>query len=250
MVEDRLSNRAALDEELRRLQRLIGADVYAELGSLQQDFVERLTICDVGTPRGGLPCHPTSRCCFRDTLKPLRTSLTGPLRIAVVSAPGIPGAIGLTLCPGKKDKAGGWTLRDLETDLTVILEWGAEIVVTLVDRHEILLLGVTDLGNAVARHGIEWIHLPIRDVSVPNYRFEAQGRTAGAELRKVIRRGGSVIGALPRRARPGRDDRGATAGRTRHGLGGGDQSGTQRAQLASHRDPRAGGACPRLLSGK
>ncbi|HVH77488.1 MAG TPA: cyclin-dependent kinase inhibitor 3 family protein [Stellaceae bacterium] len=122
----------------------------------------------------------------------MRTSLTDPLRIAVVSAPGIPGAIGLTLCPGKKDQAGGWN-RDLETDLTVIREWGAEIVVTLVEHHEFLLLDVTDLANVVARHGMEWVHLPIRDVSVPGDRFEAQWLTAGAELRKVIRRGGSVL---------------------------------------------------------
>ena len=55
----------------------------------------------------------------------MRTSLSDPLQIAVVSAPGIQRAIGLTLCPGKKDPAGGWD-RDLEIDVAVIGDWGAD----------------------------------------------------------------------------------------------------------------------------
>jgi predicted protein tyrosine phosphatase len=124
--------------------------------------------------------------------KNMRTSRSDPLQIAVVSVPGISGAIGITLCPGKKDRAGGWD-RDLDADLAVIREWGAEIVVTLVEHSELLLLDVTDLPNAVARQGMRWVHLPIRDVSVPDDRFEALWPTAGAELRRVLRRGGSLL---------------------------------------------------------
>ena len=122
----------------------------------------------------------------------MRTSRSDPLQIAVVSAPGISGAIGITLCPGKKDRAGDWD-RDLDADLAVIREWGAEIVMTLVEHRELLLLDVTDLPNAVARQGMEWVHLPIRDVSVPDHRFEAQWPTVGTELRRVLRRAGSVL---------------------------------------------------------
>lgn len=122
----------------------------------------------------------------------MRTSLTDPLQIAVVAAPEIPGEIGLTLCPGKKDRAAGWN-RDLDIDLAAIRDWGAEIVVSLVENHEFLLLDVVRLPDVVARHGMKWVHLPIRDVSVPDDRFEAQWRTAGAELRRVLRRGGSVL---------------------------------------------------------
>ena len=62
----------------------------------------------------------------------MRTSLSDPLRIAAVSPPGLPGIIGLTLCPGKKDPGRDWD-RDLDIDLTVIEQWGAEVVVTLVE---------------------------------------------------------------------------------------------------------------------
>jgi ADP-ribosyl-[dinitrogen reductase] hydrolase len=122
----------------------------------------------------------------------MRSSLTDPLQVAVVAVPGIAGTIGLTLCPGKKDWAGGWN-RDLDTDLVAIRDWGAEIVVTLIENREFLLLDVADLPDATARQGMKWVHLPIRDVSVPDDCFEVQWRTAGAELRSVLRRGGSVL---------------------------------------------------------
>jgi ADP-ribosyl-[dinitrogen reductase] hydrolase len=122
----------------------------------------------------------------------MRTSLTDPLQIAVVFAPGVAGAIGLTLCPGKKDRAGGWN-RDLDADIAAIRSWGAEIVVTLVEGHELRLLDVVALPQAVARHGMESIHLPIRDVSVPDAGFEEQWQAAGVKLRRVLRRGGSVL---------------------------------------------------------
>ena len=94
----------------------------------------------------------------------MKSSVTDPLRIATVSAPGGAGVIGLTLCPGKKDPGRGWD-RDLDTDLAAIREWGAEVVVTLVERHELQFLKVSSLPDAVAQHGMRWIHLPIRDVS-------------------------------------------------------------------------------------
>jgi ADP-ribosyl-[dinitrogen reductase] hydrolase len=122
----------------------------------------------------------------------MKTSLSDPLRIAAVSAPGIAGVIGLTLCPGKKDPARDWD-RDLDIDLTVIQQWGAEVVVTLVEHHELGLLHVLSLPDAVARHRMRWVHLPIRDVSVPDQTFEARWATTGFELRNLLRRGGSIL---------------------------------------------------------
>lgn len=122
----------------------------------------------------------------------MQTSLTSPLQIAVVSVPGGSGLIALSLCPGKHDPARGWR-RDLELDLAVIRKWGAEIVVTLVEDCELKLLQVTALPEAVARHGMRWLHLPIRDGSVPRAGFEQQWRTAGATLRSTLRRGGRVF---------------------------------------------------------
>jgi ADP-ribosyl-[dinitrogen reductase] hydrolase len=115
-----------------------------------------------------------------------------PLRIAAVAPPGLPGVIGLTLCPGKKDPGRGWN-RDLDIDLDAIREWGAEMVVSHVERHEIELLDVRPLPDAVERRGMKWVHLPIRDVSVPDAKFEAKWATAGLELRTCLQRGGSSL---------------------------------------------------------
>jgi Swiss Army Knife protein, DSP-PTPase phosphatase domain len=122
----------------------------------------------------------------------MKTSLTDPLRIAAVSPPDMLGRIGLTLCPGKKDPGRDWD-RDLDIDLAVVREWGAEIVVTLVERHELDLLDVALLPQAVARHGMRWVHLPIRDAWVPDGQFEARWLANGPQLRRVLRRGSSIL---------------------------------------------------------
>ena len=122
----------------------------------------------------------------------MKTSLNDPLRIAAVSPPDIPGAIGISLCPGKKDPRRNWD-RDLDIDLAAIRKWGAEVVVTLLEHNELELLHVLSLPDAVARHGMKWVHLPIRDVSVPDRKFEANWLAAGPDLRNRIRHGGSIL---------------------------------------------------------
>ena len=64
-----------------------------------------------------------------------RTSLTHPLEIASLQ-PGLGlGRIGVTFCPGKKDRhamTGGWD-RDLGMDLDAVAGWGASTIVTLLE---------------------------------------------------------------------------------------------------------------------
>ena len=122
----------------------------------------------------------------------MKSSLSDPLWIAEVSPSGAPGVIGLTLCPGKKDRAHAWD-RDLDLDVAAIRDWGAEVVVSLIETDEFELLEVTGLSSTVERHGTRWVHLPIRDVSAPNRDFEAQWVIDGADLRGVVRAGGRVL---------------------------------------------------------
>jgi len=122
----------------------------------------------------------------------MKTSLNSPLRVAEVRSPGAAGAIGLTLCPGKKDEDDGWD-RDLDIDVRAIRDWGAEVVVSLIETWEFEFLEVMDIPSAVKRHGMRWVHLPIVDVSVPKRRFETRWVAAGADLREIIRRGGRVL---------------------------------------------------------
>jgi ADP-ribosyl-[dinitrogen reductase] hydrolase len=123
-----------------------------------------------------------------------RTSFSHPLLIATVPTPG-GGALGLTLCPGKKDscaRTGAWD-RDLETDLASIQAWGAAAVVTLVHDHELELLAVPGLGAAVEALGMAWVHLPIVDVAVPDAAFEEAWRVHGPMFRDLLRAGRRLL---------------------------------------------------------
>lgn len=124
-----------------------------------------------------------------------RTSQTHPLQIAEVSASPSHGRIGITFCPGKCDlfaHTGAWE-RDLGIDLDAIATWGAKLVLTLVEPAELKALKVPLLGHEIQNRGIEWLHLPIADYSVPTEAFEQQWATQGREIRELLRRGEDVL---------------------------------------------------------
>lgn len=120
------------------------------------------------------------------------TSQSSPLRIAEVLFGECEGRLGLTFCPGKKDDGYGWD-RDLEADLMVIQNWSASTVMTLIEPHEFELLQVATLGQAVTRLGLRWIHLPIRDVDVPDQRFELGWQSAGQEIHQRLDAGERIV---------------------------------------------------------
>mgnify|MGYP001818103095 FL=1 len=126
-------------------------------------------------------------------MKP-RTSDTHPLQIAVLDTPGN-GRIGLTFCPGKCDPyamTGPWA-RNLKSDIAAIVDWGASALVTLMEAHELEKLAVAALGEMAQSQGLEWYHLPIRDVSVPSRAFETTWIRAGRELRSQLLGGQSIV---------------------------------------------------------
>jgi ADP-ribosyl-[dinitrogen reductase] hydrolase len=123
-----------------------------------------------------------------------RTSLTHPLQIAVLELP-TGGRIGMTFCPGKRDPAamtGSWD-RDLGVDLKAVVDWGASALVTLMEDHELKKLGVRVIGQHVKSMGMEWFHLPIRDVSIPDASFETAWETAGQALRAMLKNGQGIV---------------------------------------------------------
>ena len=126
---------------------------------------------------------------------PVRTSVTHPLRIGQAPAGGAGGLIGITFCPGKQgpSNSGFVWQRDLRLDLDTIAAWGPAAIVTLIEDHEFEMLGVQDLGRQISARGIEWHHLPIVDVEVPDARFEAGWLASGPKLLSVLREGGRVL---------------------------------------------------------
>lgn len=125
-------------------------------------------------------------------MSPERTSKSSPLQIGEIPVEPNGGCLGLTICPGKKDSTAGWN-RDLATDLDHIQAWGASTVVTLIEDHEFGLLEVESLGRAVQDRAMVWMHLPIRDVSVPDRRFEEAWKTKGEELHRRLDAGERIL---------------------------------------------------------
>jgi ADP-ribosyl-[dinitrogen reductase] hydrolase len=122
------------------------------------------------------------------------TSERHPLRIDAVAVPGMPGLIGMTLCPGKKDpyaKFGAWD-RDLQADLQVVREWGASAIVSLLEEYEFELLGVAGFGAGVSAE-FHWLWLPIPDGGIPDHAFERRWADEGAELHRRLADGERVL---------------------------------------------------------
>ena len=123
---------------------------------------------------------------------PIKNSRNSPLQIAEVLFEPDEGRLGLTLCPGKKDPSRSWD-RDLKEDVRAIRAWGASTVVTLIEDHEFLLLAIEGIEREVRAQGMEWIHLPIRDVDVPDHRFEDEWMLAGARLHERLNCGDRIL---------------------------------------------------------
>jgi ADP-ribosylglycohydrolase/protein-tyrosine phosphatase len=123
----------------------------------------------------------------------IRNSVNSPLVIDAVAVDA--GQVGMTLCPGKKaaSLSGFQWDRDLVLDAAAIREWGARAVVTLIEEHEFRELDVEKLPEVIHGAGLEWHHLPIRDVDVPGGRFEMRWQYAGARLRERLRSGERVL---------------------------------------------------------
>ena len=123
----------------------------------------------------------------------IRTSQTHPIRVD--SIPVAAGQLGLTFCPGKHGRSvhGAPWARDLDTDLRALRDWGAGLVVTLIEAHEFDLLRVPDLGARVVAQGMDWAHLPIRDVDVPTAPFLSGWPAVRAGLLGRLDAGGRVV---------------------------------------------------------
>lgn len=124
-----------------------------------------------------------------------RTSDSHPLRIDAVEVPYCAGLIGMTFCPGKKQKAamtGTWD-RDIEKDLATIRNWGGSVLISLIEAHEFVELGVTELPQACVQHGIAWRGLPIIDGAIPDTAWEDNWIKVQPSLHRTLREGGRIV---------------------------------------------------------
>lgn len=130
---------------------------------------------------------------FNSQSQRIHTSQSAPLKIAEIQME--TGRLGLSLCPGKHGPRllGGSWQRDLQKDLAVIKDWGAHVVMTLMETQELAEFKVSTLGERVESLGMKWIHVPIEDGCAPDHRFEAQWPAVNAFLHDELNQGHSIF---------------------------------------------------------
>jgi len=119
--------------------------------------------------------------------------LSHPLHIDTIHVPDFGGCIGLTHCPGRKC-AGPSTesgQRDLDADLRAIQAWGAELLVSLIEKHEYAAAGVEALPQRIPE-GMAHLELPIRDMAIPDEAWEIAWLEKSPIIRSILRRGGRI----------------------------------------------------------
>lgn len=97
----------------------------------------------------------------------MKTSTTDPIRVDFVPAGAcpLPGRLGLTLAPGKKDDA--WE-RDLAADLERLHEsFGTSVLVSMLGDSELADLGIANLARVAHTPGVRTWQLPVVDGGVP-----------------------------------------------------------------------------------
>ena len=125
----------------------------------------------------------------------IRTSRTHPIRIDTVAANPGWGLIGMSFCPGKKQLnglTGSWS-RDLYLDLARIHDWGATIVVSLIEAREFAFLDVEALPDVVAELGMQWRHGPIPDRHPPHQQFMLGWSNLKGELMDELSSGKNIF---------------------------------------------------------
>ncbi len=118
-----------------------------------------------------------------------------PLLIDTVTIPGVKGQIGITSCPGMKDDYNCFDsyVDSLFEDLLAIRNWGASTLVTLLDGSELTTLGVKDLPKKANSLNLLWLHLPIRNLSTPDEKFDEYWVWAGPRLCQWLREGQRIV---------------------------------------------------------
>lgn len=101
----------------------------------------------------------------------VRTSETHPIYVDFVSEEHTkaPGRLGMTFAPGMKTPGmhGRWE-RDLKADLRVLREeYGADVLVSVMEEHEYSGYGIPELFEQDFLEGIEVARFAIEDMNVP-----------------------------------------------------------------------------------
>jgi len=95
------------------------------------------------------------------------------------------GQIALSPIPGR--------FGPYEDNLSTILHWAPELVLTMTTQAELDRMGASAFGADLQAVGIAWRHLPIVDFGAPDARVLAQWGEVSAKGAEVLARGGKIL---------------------------------------------------------
>lgn len=142
-----------------------------------------------------------------------RTSRASPLRVDRVDLAGTDlgargGSMGMTFLPGKRciGTYSGPAWRDLESDARSLRAQDIDVLLLLVEDHELVRCRATDIATVLGSAGVEVVRFPIKDPTLPN--DDAAFRAILVGLLERVRAGAGLAVAC----RGGLDRSGMAAG--------------------------------------
>jgi protein-tyrosine phosphatase len=117
-----------------------------------------------------------------------------PLKIATIAVPSLPGVIGISCCPGMKEFSTLDLYDDgIENDLQCICNWGATVIVNLLEAREIVTLGVAALPGRILSRNMTFLHLPMANNVLPDDVFEKKWLLARSRLLHGLQKGERIL---------------------------------------------------------
>lgn len=95
------------------------------------------------------------------------------------------GQVALSAVPGR--------FGTYEDNLTMILEWGATMVLSMTTDATLDRSGASSFGDDLAALGIIWRHLPIEDFGVPDAATTAKWGPVSVEAAQGLADGGKIL---------------------------------------------------------
>jgi protein-tyrosine phosphatase len=95
------------------------------------------------------------------------------------------GQIGLSPIPGR--------FGTYEDNLSAILRWGPDLVLTMTTQAELDRTGAAGFGDDLVAVGIKWRHLPIVDFGAPDMSVQDQWGEVSLDAAAILARGGKIL---------------------------------------------------------
>ena len=95
------------------------------------------------------------------------------------------GQVALSPIPGRSG--------NYEADLSTVLHWTPDIVLTMTGLSELDRVGARGFGDDLQAAGVSWQHLPIIDFNTPSSEIEENWRDVSTQCADVLANGGRIL---------------------------------------------------------